>query len=156
MYVYPDLLVEEIILALEADTTLFPAGMLLRLYTNNLTPTKSSVIGDFTQLTNVQVPGYAAVAIAWDGTPVRNQDGAWVDYGTDALFSATGAPPAPQIVYGWYMTDAANTVLVGSGRFATAFTYVQTGDGLRLEPVLQANQTTGTVVELTTDMLIEG
>lgn len=144
MFVLPDANLAEVILALELDVNLFPAGFVMRLYTNDLTPTPANVVGDFTQLTNALVPGYAAVAITWDGTPQRDQLGVWNDYGNDALFAASAAPGAPQIVYGWYMTDAANTTLLASGRLAVPFTYTAAGDGLRLEPRLSLSETNGT------------
>ena len=53
MYQLPDLLIKELILAAETDTSMFPAGWVVRLFTNNITPTKANVIGDFTQLTDV-------------------------------------------------------------------------------------------------------
>jgi hypothetical protein len=67
MYIYPDLGLREFILALEADVILFPVGMLLKLYTNDLTPTRATVAADLTELTNVQVPGYADASPAWAG-----------------------------------------------------------------------------------------
>lgn len=144
MYVQPDGNLPLEILAIEADATMFPAGWVMRLYTNDLTPTNLTVIGDMTQLTNVQVPGYAAVAMTWDATPARDQLGAWNDYANDAAFIATGPPPSDQIVYGWYFTDAANTVLLAAGRLDQPFTFHATGDGLRLEPRLSMVQQTGT------------
>lgn len=156
MYVLPDLEVQEIILALEGDVNIFPAGCLLRLYTNNVTPTKATVIGDLNQLTNVEVPGYAAVALTWNGTPIRKQDGSWEDLGALASFVAAGGPPpAPQIVYGWYLTDAGNTVLYGSGIFAVPFTFVADGDGFVMEPVINVIESTGTDYTLHLDMEVE-
>lgn len=66
----------------------------LRLFTNNITPSASSVIGDFTE---AAVGGYAAKTL----TPAN-----WaVDSGgettaPDQDFSATGADI---VVYGWYL-----------------------------------------------------
>jgi hypothetical protein len=153
MYQLPDLLQKEIIVAIEADTVMFPAGWLVRLYTNNLIPTKANVIGDFTELTNVEVPGYAAVAGAWSGTPLRKQDGSWEDGGAGPLdYIASGAPPSPQIVYGWYATDAAKTTLIGSGAFPAPFTFTATGDGLSLEQLLNVLQLTDSTYQILLDM----
>jgi hypothetical protein len=153
MYILPDLLVKQVILALEGDTTIYPAGMLLHLYVNNLTPTKTTPLASFTELTNVEVPGYAAVPITWDGTPSRNQDGSWEDFANDAAFIGTTGPPSPQIVYGWFMTNAGGTVLVGAGLLALPFTFTQPGDGLRLENAINANQTDGETI--TVQLLVE-
>lgn len=156
MWIEPDSNLSEIIAALEGDTTLFPVGMTLRLYTNDLTPNRATVLADLTQLTNVQVPGYAATTPAWAGTPLRKQDGSWEDL-TDlnSFIAAGGPPPAPQIVYGWYITDAGNTTLAASGRFAAPFVFVNDGDGLTLEGRLNVDQTSGTEVTVTLDMEVE-
>jgi hypothetical protein len=156
MWVIPDLEVQEMILALETDLNIFPAAGVVRLYTNDFTPTKSNVVGDFTQLTNVEVPGYVAVALAWGGTPVRKQDGSWEDLGALINYSAAGGPPpAPIVVYGWYLTDAGNTAVFGSGRFASPFTFSADGDGFNLEPTFNALQQSGMEYLLTLDMEVE-
>lgn len=156
MWVLPDLEVAEIITALETDVNIFPAAGVVRLFTNDFTPLKSSVVGDFTQLTNVEVPGYAAVALAWNGTPVRKQDGSWEDLGALMNYLAAGGPPpAPIVVYGWYLTDAGNTTVFGSGRFAAPFTFSDDGDGFNLEPTLNALAQSGTEYLITLDMEVE-
>lgn len=142
MWQLTDVNIEEIGLAIEADTTLFPAGWLIRLFTNAAAPSKNSVLADFTQLTNVEVPGYAAQAGGWAGTFVRKQDGSWEDLGAALLtFKASGPPPSPQQVFGWYATDAGNTTLLAAGLFTTPFTFTKTGDGFALEQVLNISQT---------------
>jgi len=143
------------LLDIEGDAVNFPAGALISLYTNNLTPTRTNVLADFTELTNVEVPGYAGVAIAWNGTPVRNQDASWSDEAAQAIFQATGAPPAPQIVYGWFLQNAGKTVLLASGLFAVPFTFVQTGDGFFLTPRLDNAQTNGDVCALDFEMELD-
>jgi len=156
MWIFPDASVQEAILALETDTTIFPAGMTLRLYTNDLTPTKVTALADLTQLTNVEVPGYAATTPAFNGTPYRKQDGSWEDLGSITSFVAAGGPPpSAQIVYGWYLTNAGNTVLVAAGRFDAPFTFVQDGDGFALEPTIRASQVDGDNYNIFLDMEIE-
>lgn len=156
MYVWPDLSLEEIILALEADTTLYPAGMTLRLFTNDFTPTRDSVVGDFTELTNVEVPGYAPTTPAWQGSPVRKQDGSWEDWTDQNQFLAAGGPPpAPITVFGWFLADAGGTLVAASGRFAAPFTFADDGDGFSLKARLNVNQVDGTTTELVADMVME-
>lgn len=156
MYIFPDALLQEIILALEADASLFPAGMTLRLYTNDVTPTRATVAGDLTELTNVEVPGYAPTTPAWNGAPFRKNDSSWEDWTDQNQFLAAGGPPpAPIVVYGWFLTDAGNTVIVGSGRFATPFTFTDDGDGFSLKARINVNQTEDTLTEVVTDMVFE-
>lgn len=154
MYQLPDSLIKEIILAMEADTNLFPAGWKVHLYTNALSPPlKTNVLGDFTEMTNVEVPGYAAVVAAWQGTPIRKPDGSWEDGGTTPLhFGASANPPAPQICYGWYATDGASAVLLGAGSFDIPFTFSKAGDGFNLELLMNVLQQAGNQYLLTMDM----
>lgn len=156
MFIYPDLSLQEMILALETDVNIFPAGMTLRLYTNDLTPTRTTAIGDLTELTNVEVPGYVATSPAWNGAPLRKQDGSWEDW-TDqnAFIAAGGPPPAPKVVFGWFLANAAGTVLAAAGRFDAPFTFVQDGDGFSLKARMNVNQTAGDTVDVITDMTVE-
>lgn len=156
MYIYPDLSLQEIIIALETDTVLFPAGMTLRLFTNDVTPDRNTVDADLTELTNVEVPGYAPTTPAWNGTPFRRQDGSWEDW-TDqnAFIAAGGPPPGPITVYGWMLENAAGTVLAASGRFASPFTFTADGDGFSLKGKMNVNQVGDNEVDVITDMVVE-
>lgn len=156
MFVLPDLAQQEVILAIEGDVAIFPAGFTLRLFTNNATPDKTTVVGDLTQLTNAEVPGYVNISPTWNGTPIRKPDGSWEDLGSISTFIAAGGPPpAPQVVYGWYLTNAAGTVLVAAGRFSAPFIFVADGDGISLEPVINFIQVDGTDYTLHVDMEVE-
>jgi hypothetical protein len=153
MFIVPDPLMPGLVLAIEADTTLFPAGGLLHLSTTNIAPTKNNVLADFTELTNVQVPGYLPAAQPWDGTPYRNVNGSWSDSGADVAFVASGPPPLPIVVYCWFMTDAGGTVLTGSGSLAQPFTFTRAGDGMSLESLLNLVQSAGNQLTLTLDQV---
>jgi len=156
MFIYPDLSLPEMILALETDATIFPAGMTLRLYTNDLTPTRTTVVADLTELTNVEVPGYILTTPAWNGTPLRKQDGSWEDWTDQNAFMAIGGPPpAPIVVFGWFVTNAAKTVLAASGRLAAPFVFVQDGDGFSLKARLNVDQVAGDEEVVVTDMVVE-
>jgi hypothetical protein len=153
MFQIPDLSIREIILAVEGDTTIFPAGTVVRLYSNDYTPTKADSVSSYTEVTNVEVPGYAPLALAFNGTPVRQPTGTWEDLGSAPLtFQATGTPPAPQIAYGWFATNAGKTIWVGAGRFAAPFTFEATGDGFSLLPQIQASQLDGNNYNLFLEM----
>jgi len=156
MYIYPDLSLQEIIIALEGDTILFPAGMTLRLFTDDITPDRNTLIGDITELTNVEVPGYAPTTPAWNGTPFRKSDGSWEDWTDQNAFIASGGPPpAPITVFGWFLANAGGTVLAASGRFSSPFTFSDDGDGFSIKARLNVNQTAGDLVEVITDMVME-
>jgi hypothetical protein len=115
----------------------------LHLYTNDLTPTKTSVLGDFTELTNVEVPGYATGSVNWfAGVPFRRQDGVWESPSSlaDPHFTATGTVPAPIVVYGFFATDSTDAILLGAGRFTSPFTFMAVGDGFVLPGNPSLNQ----------------
>jgi hypothetical protein len=105
-------------------------------------------------MTNAAVPGYAAVAIVWDGTPARGIDGAWADFATDALFQATANPAVDVTAFGWYFTDAANTAVLASGRFDSPFVFHRSGDGIRVEPKLSISQSDGVNYDLGADVAV--
>jgi len=156
MYILPDASQGEIITALETDVILFPAGMTLRLFTNDIVPDKTTTDADLVELTNVEVPGYAPTTPTWAGTPHRKNDGSWEDW-TDqnAFVAAGGPPPAPIVVFGWMLENAGGTVLAASGRFASPFTFSDDGDGFNLKGLLNVVQLDDTHVQVTLDFIFE-
>jgi len=87
----------------------------VHLYQNNVTPGQASVLGDFTECT---FDGYASQQ--WIlGTPFT--DGA--NKANYAPFLGTWTGPedlVSQNVYGWYVTNGANSKLLMAARFADA------------------------------------
>lgn len=136
MFIVPDVLMAGIMTAVELALGTAITGLVhVHLYTNNLSPTKTNVLGDFTELTNVEVPGYAVKSANWfAGVPFRRSDGTWEDPSSlvDPTFVATGAPPVPIVVYGAFLTDSTDAILVGSGIFTVPFTFTLIGDGFTL------------------------
>jgi len=134
----------------------FPGVTMWRWLLDRIVPPAAVAIGDLTELTNVQVPGYAATTPAWNGTPFRKNDGSWEDWTDQNAFIASGGPPpAPITVFGWFLADAGGTALAARGRFDTPFTFTDDGDGFSLKGRLNVNQTTGTLTEVITDMVME-
>ncbi len=137
MYVTPDNLMGALITAIEAVLGTTITGLVdVHLFTNNFTPTKSNVLADFTELTNVEVPGYVKKTANWfAGTPHRLNSGAWEAPNSlaDPNFVCSGsAPPAPIPVYGFFLTDSTDAILLGSGLFAVPYTFTLLGDGFTL------------------------
>jgi hypothetical protein len=142
-----------ILAALELQLGTAGTGLIhVHLFTNNFTPVKTNVLVDFTELTNVQVPGYAAKNANWyAGVPFRRLDGAWEgpDSLADPAFVATGPPPVPMTIYGFFATDSTDAILVGSGVFAVPFVFTLTGDGFDLPGNPHLLQDTGGTLQLT-------
>lgn len=136
MYIVPDVIMSGIITAVELALGTAVTGVVhVHLYTNNLVPTKTNVLGDFTELNTAQVPGYAAAdANWWAGVPYRRTDGAWEDPNSlvDPSFVASAAPPVPVVAYGIFLTDSTDAILLGSGAFSSPFTFSLAGDGFTL------------------------
>lgn len=149
MYILPRAMLKAFLLAVEGSGTLFPSGYTLRLYTNNLTPLPTSVVGDFTELTNVEVPGYTPATPTWNAAPYANNDGSWTDNMTLAPFTATGAASPPTTVYGWFLTDSGKTTLLGAGLLDAPFTFSLSGDGFTMEGNLNVAQPDGDHVSTT-------
>lgn len=85
----------------------------IHLYQNNYTPGPASVLGDFTEAT---FDGYAASdAVVW-GTPFTDLLDNAVVAGGSKQFTSTGAT-TPNVVYGYYVTDAAGTGYKYAERF---------------------------------------
>lgn len=143
MNIIPDVNMPGLLTAILAQLGTVSTGLVhIHLFTNDLTPTKTNALGDFTEATNVEVPGYAAASANWfAGTPFRQSLGAWECPSSlpDPAFRASGSPPSPQIVYGWYATDSTDAILLDSGRFNVPFTFTLSGDGFALpgNPTLQ-------------------
>lgn len=156
MYIYPDLSLQAMILALEVDAALFPPGMELGLYTNDFVADRNTVLADLDLMTSVEVPGYSVTSPSWQGTPFRKNDGSWEDWTDQNAFIASGGPPpGPVVAFGWFLSDAAGLVLAASGRFPAPFTFSQDGDGFSLKARMNVNQVDGTNVNVLTDFFIE-
>src|SRR5436189_2973693 len=99
----------------EARTTWNTTALKLHLFVNNITPTTSNVIGDFTE---ASFTGYAAASIVtWAAPSVAAHIASMSPASVTFTRTATGTV---QTVYGYYVTDNANTVLYWSERDANA------------------------------------
>jgi hypothetical protein len=153
MNVVPDSIMSQVLTAILLRLGTAVTGLVhIHLFKNNFTPTKNSILADFTELTNVDVPGYAASPANWfAGVPHRLPTGAWEapDSLADPSFVATGPPPAPIVVYGFFATDSTDAILLGSGDFTTPYTFQKTGDGFVLEALPLLIQSDGVTLTVT-------
>lgn len=138
MYVIPDLLMRKVEPA--APIGIIGSGVAFDvcLFTNNFTPDKNSILANFTELTNVQVPGYARGLQLLPASPSGNRgpSGNWRTFESGNLFQATGVVPAPITVYGWFFIGLVGGALLGSGLFDVPFVFNSQWDGFFLAPVL--------------------
>lgn len=100
-------------------------GAKLHLYSNDLTPSPTTVVGDFTECI---FTGYAAASLVWSA-PFYDVHGVAVSTPGEKLFAQTGA--TGDTCFGAYVTDTAGTKLLAAGRLADApFTFAASGDAL--------------------------
>ena len=91
-------------------------GLVARLYSNNHTPAAASVLVDFTECV---FAGYAdQVLTGWSNAAIDGSSHAFsialpVGF-TPTLLAGSGN------IYGWYLTDAGNTILYGAEIFSGA------------------------------------
>lgn len=105
----------------------------LKLFKNNFTPNYDNLLADFTEAT---FPGYAAISAAT--TPASGIDSLTgnlvVSWNNGSAFTA-GTIVTPETVYGWYITNTAETTCLVAARFDTPIVIDQTGDIISLDPV---------------------
>lgn len=97
----------------------------LRLYSNNVTISDTTVAGSFTEVTGSGYAAQALTAANWtvtEGTPTSAQY-------PQATFTFTGAAGN---VYGYYITNAAGTLLLAEAFTAGPFNIAATGDNIKI------------------------
>jgi hypothetical protein len=87
----------------------------VHLYKNDVTPTTSSVLGDFTES---DFAGYAAQNASSWSAPVVSAHIATIT--AAALTYTRSSTGTAQNAYGYYITDSGSTLLYAAERFATA------------------------------------
>lgn len=111
-----------------------PQNLVLRLYSNNITPSDTDTAGTYTEAT---FAGYAAITLtgaSWNAAAAGS-----ITYSAQQTFtrSSTGTT---ENIYGYYCTQLASGVLVYSERDASApFAVTNSGDNIKLTPTITAN-----------------
>jgi hypothetical protein len=99
----------------------------LRLYTNDYTPVKGSVIGSFTE---AAVSGYAAKTLASGSWSISTS-------GTISYAEQEFLPLATMSGYGYYVVNAAGTIPMWAERFTGApYSIPSTGGSIKVMPTL--------------------
>lgn len=107
----------------------------VRLYSNSVALSKATALG---ALTETSFPGYAAISISgasW-AAPTVSSHLASSSPTSPFTFTCSGGG-SPQTVYGAYITDASNTVLLACWTFASGpYTLTNSGDNVQTSPVM--------------------
>lgn len=127
------------VVALNAITGKTAATTLtLRLFSNNHTPGASSTASD---LTEVAGGGYSAIALtaaSWSTTGGSPTSSAY----PEQTFTFTGATDSPGTIYGYYLTNAAGTLVLAE-RLAATFTPAANGDTVKVTPTITLASVSG-------------
>jgi hypothetical protein len=135
--------VAEQVAGLQDHITRWTAGGQLlhaHLFTNNITPSIYNELADFTEVTVLEFPGYAPLAITPSGTVFMTPLPAAVQIFSDPVFQPSGALSGPVTVYGYFVTlhplTGADTLLY-SVKFTTPVIVQFATDAVALDPDIQ-------------------
>jgi hypothetical protein len=110
-----------------------PQSLVLRLYSNNRSPAKSDVVGDYTEVSG---NGYSAVTLNPENFVFSPGDPATAAY-PQVTYTFSGAAGN---VYGYYVTRATAGDLILANRFSNApINIANNGDEIRITLTLTLN-----------------
>lgn len=122
-------------LALEMITNkTAPQNLVLKLYSNNITPSDTDTAATYTEAT---FTGYSAITLT--GASWGAASGGTITYGSQQTFtrSSTGTT---ENIYGYFVIQTTSTVLLYSERDASApFAVTNNGDAVKITPTISAN-----------------
>jgi hypothetical protein len=99
---------------LENIKTSYSNSFHLHLYKNNFTPVEASVLGDFTE---ADFSGYATQAFGF--TTALTVAGISYIVGSPLMWQQNGGGTS-NTIYGYYVTDNSNTILLWAERFSSS------------------------------------
>jgi hypothetical protein len=122
-------------IALEALTNkTAPQNLVLRLFSNNITPSDTDTAGTYTEAT---FAGYAAITLT--GASWGAASAGTITYGSQQTFTLSSTGTVENI-YGYYVTQAVSGLLVYSERDGAApFPITNSGDNIKITPTISAN-----------------
>lgn len=127
----PDVGENKILEALVNKTA--PENLVLRLYSNNITPSDTDTAGTYTESA---FTGYSAITLT--GASWNSASAGSIAYSAQQTFTASGTPSGN--VYGYYLTQLTSGVLMWSERDASApFVIATSGDAVKVTPTITAN-----------------
>lgn len=104
----------------------------LHLYTNNKTPAEGDVVGDYTESTGA---GYASETLTGSSWTVTTTTGTTTGEYPQVTFTYTGAEAN---IYGYYVTNAGNGILLWSERFSDGPYAIPSGGGsVKITPKIE-------------------
>src|SRR3990167_8183264 len=124
---------ESIALQLITNKLATPENLILRLYTNNVTPGETDTAATYTEAAG---NGYAAITLTGASWTVTGTAPTSIGY-AEQTFTFTGALGN---VYGYYLTRATSADLILAERFTGApFNIANNGDEIKITPTITAD-----------------
>lgn len=130
--VYTSLFAENNLTALKTAATGLLDGAICRLFSNNITPTKSTLLASYTEAT---FNGYAEIVVTWNAAVVNAGD--FRQIFSQLLSWIAGAAPTPETIYGWYLVNTGGTEVIAAQRFDDEVEIVNEGDPVQALVTLQ-------------------
>lgn len=103
--------------------------VLLKLFTNDLTPDQDTILGDITEMTGHAYAAKTLSAASW--TDSSGSGGVVKSYAKQTF---TFTPTGTVTVYGYFMVDATTGNLICVERFATAQVITTADDDIKITP----------------------
>lgn len=111
----------------------------LKLFVTDVTPTDTTVVGDLTEASG---GGYAAKTLTNGSWTVASANDPSDAVYAEQTWTFTGPLTTNPTIYGYYVTDNAETTLIYAEKFGTTFTPANNGDQLKLTPKFQLSKGT--------------
>ena len=109
-----------------------PENLVVHLYKNNITPSSTMTLADYTEAT---FTGYAAVTLSSANWTVTAGGPTSAEYNSGVAFTCSGT--TSESIYGFYLSTANSSTLIWSERFDEApFVIVNPNDALTARPRL--------------------
>lgn len=111
-----------------------PENLVLRLFTNNITPAETDTAATYTEATG---GGYSAITLTGSSWTVTGGAPSSATY-AQQTFTFTGALTTNPDIHGYFYTQTTSGTLVASETF-TVFTPANNGDNIKITPTITAD-----------------
>lgn len=109
-----------------------PDDVIIHLYTNNKTPAEGDVLGGYTEAT---AAGYASITLTGASWTISTVSNTTTGEYAQVSFDFTAAEPN---IYGYYVTDNANSILLWAERFSDGPYAIPSGGGsVKITPKIE-------------------
>lgn len=106
------------------------SNVVYRLFTNNVTPSRASVLSDFTE---ASWSGYGAITRTWTDYTLHGVSGD-AGYAIAAPIAFSNSSGSDQTAYGYYVTDSGNSLVMAAALFDGAPITIPTGQATSVVP----------------------